>query len=71
MVRSTGSQPRVVVKRRGSKWQVADAESLNDRDAARRDTEGALKMAGELGRVWGDDRSLDPGRDRQAPVLAQ
>ena len=71
MVRSTGSQPRVVVKRRGSKWQVADAESLSDRDAARRDSEGGLKRAGDLGRVWGDDRSLDPGRDRQAPVLAQ
>jgi hypothetical protein len=71
MVRSTGSQPRVTVKRRGSKWHAADAESLRDRDAPRRDSEGGVKRAGEVGGVWGDDRSLDPGRDRQAPVLAQ
>jgi hypothetical protein len=71
MVRSTGSQPRVIVKRRGSKWRVADAESLSDRDTSRRDSEGEVKRAGDLGGGWGDDRSLDPGRDRQAPVLAQ
>jgi hypothetical protein len=62
MVGSTGSQTRVIVKRRGSKWHVADAESLRDQDASRLDSEGG---------GWGDDRSLDPGRDRQAPVLAQ
>lgn len=59
MVGSTGSQTRVIVKRRGSKWRVADAESLSDRDASGRD------IAGQ------DDRSLDPRRDRQAPLLAQ
>jgi hypothetical protein len=59
MVRSTGSQPRVIVKRRGSKCYAADAESPIDRDASRRDLDNR------------DDRSLDPGRDRQAPVLAQ
>lgn len=59
MVRSTGPQPRVIVKRRGSKWHVADSESLRDRDVSRRDLDHR------------DDRSLDPGRDRQARVLAQ
>jgi hypothetical protein len=59
MVPSVGAQPRVTVKRRGSKFRVTDAESLNDRDAARRDAASQ------------DDRSLDPGRDRQVPVLAQ
>ena len=59
MVPSAGAQPRVTVKRRGSKFRIADAESLGDRDGSRRDI------------VNKDDRSLDPGRDRQAPVLAQ
>jgi hypothetical protein len=59
MLPSAGAQPRVIVKRRGSKFRVADAESLSDRDASRRDT------------VNQDDRSLDPGRDRQAQLLAQ
>jgi hypothetical protein len=58
MAASTGSQTRVIVKRRGSKWRVADAESLTDLDASGRD------IAGQ------DDRSGDPRRDRQAPVLA-
>ena len=58
MVGSTGSQTRVVVKRRGSKWRVADAESLSDRDVSGRD------IANE------DDRSLDPRRD-PATVMAR
>jgi hypothetical protein len=59
MVGSTGSQTRVIVKRRGSKWRVADTESLSDRDASSRD------IASQ------DDRSLDPRRDCQAAVLAK
>ena len=58
MIGSTGSQTRVVVKRRGSKWRVADAESLSDLDASRRDVDNQ------------DDRSPDPSRDRQVAVLA-
>lgn len=59
MAGSTGPQTRVIVKRRGSKWRVVDAESLSDLDASRRD------IASQ------DDRSADPRRDCQAPVLAQ
>ena len=59
MVGSSGSQTRVIVKIRGSKWRVADAESLSDLDASRRDVDNQ------------DDRSADPGRDRQVKVLAQ
>jgi hypothetical protein len=58
MLPSDASQPRVIVKRRGTKFRVADAESLTDRDAPRRDITSQ------------DDRSLDPGRDRQAQLLA-
>jgi hypothetical protein len=58
MVPSAGAQPRVVVKRRGAKFRVADATSLSDRDASEREI------------VNQDDRSLDPGRDRQARLLA-
>ena len=59
MAGSTGPQTRVIVKRRGSKWRVADAESLSDLDTSRRD------IASQ------DDRSADPRRDRQVPVLAK
>jgi hypothetical protein len=59
MVPTAGAQPRVIVKRRGSKFRVADVNSLSDRDAAGRDITAQ------------DDRSLDPGRDRQAAVLAK
>ena len=59
MVASAGSQTRVIVKSRGSKWRVADAESLSDLDASRRDVDNQ------------DDRSADPRRDRQVAVLAQ
>lgn len=58
MAGSTGPQTRVIVKRRGSKWRVADAESLSDLDASHRD------IASQ------DDRSADPRRDRQVAVLA-
>jgi hypothetical protein len=58
MVPSAGAQPRVIVKRRGSKFRVTDATSLSDRDAADHEI------------VNQDDRSLDPGRDRQARLLA-
>ena len=56
---STGSQTRVIIKSRGSKWRVADPESLSDLDASRRDVDNQ------------DDRSADPRRDRQVVVLAQ
>ena len=58
MVGSTGSQTRVIVKSRGSKWRIADAESLSDLDAPRRDADNK------------DDRSADPRRDRQVASLA-
>jgi hypothetical protein len=59
MAGSTGPQTRVIVKRRGSKWRVAEAESLSDLDASHRD------IASQ------DEGSADPRRDRQAPVLAK
>lgn len=64
MVRSTGSQPRVIVKRRGSKWHAAEAEIPGGRKASR-DSE-----RGSAGRR-GDDRSAGPAHDGQARVLAQ
>ena len=60
MVSSAASQPRVTVKSRGSKWRIAEAESMSDRDASRRD----------IG-TQDNNRSLDPARDRQARVLTQ
>ncbi|HTZ30735.1 MAG TPA: hypothetical protein VMC83_42495 [Streptosporangiaceae bacterium] len=59
MVPSAGAQPRVIVKRRGSKFRVTDAKSLSDRDASGRD------IANQ------DEHSLDPGRDRQAAALTK
>jgi hypothetical protein len=59
MVSSDASQPRVIVKRRGSKFRVTDVNSLSDRDASGRDVVGQ------------DDRSLDPSRDRQARLLTK
>jgi hypothetical protein len=59
MLPSDASQSRVIVKRRGTKFRVAESESPRDRDASRRD------IASQ------DDRFLDPGRDRQTPVLAK
>jgi hypothetical protein len=58
MAGSTGSQTRVIVKSRGSKWRVADTESLRSLDAPRRDADNQ------------DDRSADPRRDRQVASLA-
>jgi hypothetical protein len=58
MAGPTGSQTRVIVKSRGSKWRVADAERLNALDAPRRDVDNQ------------DDRSADPRRDRQVASLA-
>jgi hypothetical protein len=58
MLPSDASQPRVIVKRRGSKFRVTDAKSLSDRDAPGRDI------------VNKDDRSLDPTLDHQARLLA-
>jgi hypothetical protein len=59
MLPSDASQPRVIVKRRGSKFRVTDANSLTERDASGRDI------------VNQDDRSLDPARDRQAAALTK
>jgi hypothetical protein len=59
MISSTGSQTRVIVKRRGSKRRAADAESLSELDTSRRDADNQ------------DDRSADPRLDRQVAVLAQ
>jgi hypothetical protein len=65
MVGSTGSQPRISVKRRGSKRHAADAEYWTGTEAPRRDGE-----AGSAG-GWGDAPSADPARDGEARVLAQ
>jgi hypothetical protein len=59
MVGSTGSQPSISVKRRGSKRHAAEADDWGDTGARRRDHEDR------------DDRSLDPAGDGKAPVLAQ
>ncbi len=56
---STGPQTRDIVKRRGSKWRVADAESLSDPDGSRRDVDNQ------------DDWRADPRRARQVAVLAE
>jgi hypothetical protein len=58
MVRSTGSQPRVRVKVRGSKWRAAEAEDWGDREAFHRDREGGKAESqwrgnGEAGEAWG------------------
>jgi hypothetical protein len=71
MVGSTGSQPRVSVKRRGSKRHTAQADDWADTEARRWDGEGGMKRAGEAGGSWGDDGSLDPARDGKAPALAK
>jgi hypothetical protein len=59
MVRSTGSQPRVRVKVRGSKWHAAEAEDRGNREALLRDGE------------WGDHPARDPGHGDQEPARAQ
>ncbi len=65
MPRLTGSQPRVSVKRRGSKRRAAEAEAWADTEAPRRDSEGGR------GGGWGDDPSQDPAHAGKARVLAQ
>ena len=64
MVRSTGSQPRIRVKVRGSKWHAADAEDCANLEAFRRDREAEEDRAGG-GEQWrgtgsGDHSSRDP-----------
>jgi len=59
MVRSTDSQPRVTVKRRGSKRHAADAEGWAATEAPRQDREGR------------DDQALHPARHGTGRVLAQ
>jgi hypothetical protein len=64
MVRSTGSQPRIRVKVRGSKWHAAEAEDWADPEAFRRDR--------EMGGGWGDDHpSRDPAHRDQGLARAQ
>jgi hypothetical protein len=55
MVPSAGSPPRVMVKRRGSKWHAAETEDWRGRETPRRDR---------------DDRD-DPAREDKAAVRAQ
>jgi hypothetical protein len=55
MVSSTGSPPRVRVKRRGSKWHAAETEDWSGREAPRCDR---------------DDHD-DPSGDDKAAVRAQ
>jgi hypothetical protein len=59
MIRSTSSQPRVTVKRRGSKRHAAEAEDWAGTEAPRQDREDR------------DDPSLHPARHSTARVLAQ
>jgi hypothetical protein len=65
MPRPTGPQPRVSVKRRGSKRHAAEAEAWRDTEAPRRDNEGGR------GGGWGDGPSPDPGHAGKARALAQ
>jgi hypothetical protein len=72
MVRSTGSQPRIRVKVRGSKWHAAEAEDWGDREAFHRDREGGKgegqwRGNGQAGGGWGMGRPLVPGpRSRES-----
>jgi hypothetical protein len=59
MVRSTGSQPRVIVKRRGSKLHAAKAEEWAGTEAPREDREDR------------DDPAPHPARHGTGRVLAQ
>jgi hypothetical protein len=67
MVGSTGSQPRVRVKVRGSKWHAAEAEDRGNREVLHRDSEWGI---GE-NRGWADHPSRDPGHGDQEPARAQ
>jgi hypothetical protein len=59
MVRSTSSQPRVSVKRRGSKRRAAEAEDWAAAEAPRQDREDR------------ENPSLHPAHHGTARVLAQ
>jgi hypothetical protein len=60
MVRSTGSERRSTVKRRGSKRRAAESEDWN---GAHRDRDDSLSDA--------DDPYADPARGDRAAVRAQ
>jgi hypothetical protein len=60
MVRSTGSQPRIRVKVRGSKWHAAEAEDWGNREAYTGTVTGEKERAGEAGGGWGDHSPRDP-----------
>jgi hypothetical protein len=59
MVGSTGSQPRIRVKVRGSKWRAAEAEDWGDREARAGTVKGEKERASG-GAGWGDHPSRDP-----------
>jgi hypothetical protein len=59
MVGSTGSQPRIRVKVRGSKWRAAEAEDRCNREALTGTVKGEKERAGDAGR-WGDHSPRDP-----------
>jgi len=69
MVRSTGSQPRIRVKVRGSKWHAAEAEDWGEREAFHRDRDGG-RAGGVVGR-WGDHPSRGPAHGDQEPARAK
>jgi hypothetical protein len=73
MTGSTGSQPRIRVKVRGSKWHAAEAEDWVNREAFHRDSERGVEKAGDgsLVRPVGDHPSLDPAHADQEPARAQ
>jgi hypothetical protein len=56
MVGSTGSQPRIRVKVRGSKWRAAEAEDWGNREAFT----GSVKGEKERASAGGDRPSRDP-----------
>jgi hypothetical protein len=58
MIGSTGSQPRIRVKVRGSKWRAAEAEDWGNREAFT----GAVKVEKE--------RAADAGHSPRDPVTA-
>jgi hypothetical protein len=58
MVHSAGSPPRVMVKRRGSKWHAAETEDWRGRETPRE-------------RDDHDDSSRDPAYGDRAAVRAQ
>jgi hypothetical protein len=59
MVGSTGSQPRIRVKVRGSKWRAAEAEDWGNREAFTGTVKGEKERTADAG-GWGDQSSRDP-----------